>query len=258
VAAARGRACASFLCRARGAALLTCGALTLLVACGDGEPPATRTSTTVAPTSSVAAPSSTTLAPTTSTVPATRALSEGAEGDDVRAMQQRLLALGYWLNDPPGLFRSATRHAVVAFEKLHGLARDGVVTGAASHALSVASRPTPRTTAGRAIEIDRTRQVLLVVADGRVEWVFDTSTGRRGWATPLGHFAVYREIDGYRTSPLGVLYRPKYVVRGVAVHGYPSVPAYPASHGCIRVTNAAMDFLWATDAMRISTPVLIY
>jgi lipoprotein-anchoring transpeptidase ErfK/SrfK len=32
-----------------------------------------------------------------------------------------------------------------------------------------------------------------------------------------------------------VLYFPSYFLRGFAVHGYPSVPAYPASHGCVRI-----------------------
>jgi lipoprotein-anchoring transpeptidase ErfK/SrfK len=32
-----------------------------------------------------------------------------------------------------------------------------------------------------------------------------------------------------------VLWYPLYFLRGFAIHGYPSVPAYPASHGCVRV-----------------------
>jgi hypothetical protein len=66
---------------------------------------------------------------------------------------------------------------------------------------------------------------------------------------------VYYEVDEYDPGPLGVLYRPKYFIRGVAVHGYPNVPAVPASHGCVRVTNAAMDWLWASGVMAMGTPV---
>jgi len=50
------------------------------------------------------------------------------------------------------------------------------------------------------VEVDLTRQVLLLAVDGRVQWVFDTSTGRVPGTT-------------------------------VAIHGYPSVPPYPASRG---------------------------
>jgi lipoprotein-anchoring transpeptidase ErfK/SrfK len=90
------------------------------------------------------------------------------------------------------------------------------------------------------------------------QWVFDVSTGRVAGTTPRGEWNTYRAYDGYEHGPLGVLYRPRYVVGGVAVHGYPSVPAYPASHGCIRVINPAMDFLWDTDALSLGTTVVIY
>jgi len=69
---------------------------------------------------------------------------------------------------------------------------------------------------------------------------------------------VFRQVDGYDRSPLGVLYRPKYFYEGVAVHGYPSVPAYPASHGCVRVTDQAIDWLWSSGAMPIGTAVWVY
>jgi lipoprotein-anchoring transpeptidase ErfK/SrfK len=55
-----------------------------------------------------------------------------------------------------------------------------------------------------------------------------------------------------------VLYRPKYFTGGVAVHGFPDVPPYAASHGCVRVTNAAMDWLWATGRTPIGRPVWVY
>ena len=67
-----------------------------------------------------------------------------------------------------------------------------------------------------------------------------------------------REIDGYRHAPLGTLYRPKYFYHGIAFHGYPSVPPEPASHGCVRVTNAAMDWLWEHDRAPIGRTVRVY
>jgi len=97
-----------------------------------------------------------------------------------------------------------------------------------------------------------------VVADGRVLWVLDTSTGTVPGPTPRGHYTVYRQVDGYRVAPLGVLYRPKYFVGGVAVHGFARVPPYPASHGCVRVTNAAMDMLWTQGLMPIGSTVWVY
>jgi lipoprotein-anchoring transpeptidase ErfK/SrfK len=45
---------------------------------------------------------------------------------------------------------------------------------------------------------------------------------------------------------------------GIAVHGYTSVPTYPASHGCVRVSIAAMNLLWLGGRMGIGTRVNVY
>ena len=76
--------------------------------------------------------------------------------------------------------------------------------------LDSAVRPSPRSTdGGNRIEVDLKRQLLLVVADGNVRWVMDTSTGKVAGTTPTGHHRDYRQIDGYHKAPLGVLYRLK-------------------------------------------------
>jgi len=58
--------------------------------------------------------------------------------------------------------------------------------------------------------------------------------------------------------PLGDLYRPQYFNGGIAVHGLASVPAYPASHGCARVSLPGMSNLWAAGGMTVGTRVLVY
>jgi lipoprotein-anchoring transpeptidase ErfK/SrfK len=127
----------------------------------------------------------------------------------------------------------------------------------------------PREPAGDHVEIDLARQILLVVQGGQTTWVLNTSTGngeaypspRGGTAvatTPVGRFAVEREIDGLREAPLGTLYRPKYFKGGIAIHGAGEIPAHPASHGCARVTNAAMDLLWSSGVTGLGTLVLVY
>jgi hypothetical protein len=268
-----------------------------VVACGDaaqqtstGEaPPATTTApaSTAAPTSTTAPPATvppttstpaptappTTAAPTTTapppptTVPAETAsppttvspwLRQGASGDEVLALQHRLVELGYWLGRPDGDFGSNTHHAVVALQKVAGIARDGVVGPATLAALERGSRPAPRSEAGRVVEIDLAHQVLSIVRDGRVEHVFDSSTGRVPGTTPPGRWTITRQIDGLRHAELGLLYRPKYFHGGVAIHGYTSVPAHPASHGCVRVTYPAMDAIWALGLAPVSTPVWVY
>ena len=75
--------------------------------------------------------------------------------------------------------------------------------------------------------------------------------------TPSGKFKVTRQIDGERVGPLGALWRPKYFNAGIAIHGLNSVPPYPASHGCARVSNAAIDWIWATNQVPIGTSVTV-
>jgi lipoprotein-anchoring transpeptidase ErfK/SrfK len=80
----------------------------------------------------------------------------------------------------------------------------------------------------------------------------------RPGATPIGTWEITREIDAPHWSALGLLYRPKYFHGGVAIHGYTSVPPEPASHGCVRVTYAAMDFVWSSGSLPVGTPVWVY
>ena len=173
-------------------------------------------------------------------------------------LQARLLRLGYWLRDAPGTFGAATAHAVVAFEKATGFARDGIVDAAEFRKLRAANRNKSRSTAGHVFEVDLQRQLLLDVDNGRVAWVFDTSTGRIPGTTPSGNFHVYQQVDGWVHGTLGTLYRPKFFAGDVGIHGSPSIPPYPASHGCVRLFNAAMDWIWSSGDLPIGTAVWVY
>ena len=195
-------------------------------------------------------------APTPAPQPAL--LKLGSAGPEVRALEQRLQSLGYWVDKVDDRFESGTHHAVVALQKVAGLGRDGVVGPATKAALDAGTRPRAQVSGGHLIEIDLSRQVLMVVDNGTVSWIYDASTGKRAGTTPIGSHKVTRQIDGYRYAPLGTLYRPKYFYGGVAIHGYPSVPAWPASHGCVRVTYPAMDHLWATGVAPVGTTIKVY
>lgn len=231
------------------------------------------TSTTVAETTTTAPAETTTTPPpeTTTTLPpgpeADGTLELAESGDAVVALQQRLVELGYWMGEPDGTYGQLTRQAVMAFQKVEGLGRDGVAGPDTQARLAQAGRPAPK--GGDGIEIDLARQVLFVVEGGQVTWVVNTSTGSGEAyesstggtaiaATPPGRFQMQRHIDGLREAPLGTLYRPKYFNGGIAVHGSGSIPANPASHGCARVANGAMDMLWSTGAAEIGTSVWVY
>jgi lipoprotein-anchoring transpeptidase ErfK/SrfK len=156
-------------------------------------------------------------------------LALGAQGPAVHALEERLAELHYALERVDSTFDQDTFDAVVAFQKVNGLARTGAVTATDWRTLLRAGIPHVQTS-GDAIEVDKTRQVLFVVRNGEAQLVIPVSTGATG-NTPLGEFHVYRKVAGWDW----VLYFPSYFLRGFAVHGYPSVPAYPASHGCVRI-----------------------
>lgn len=187
-------------------------------------------------------------------------LAVGATGADVAMLQWRLAVRGFWQNDASGVFGQATRHAVVAYQKFYDLPRTGRVDAWTRISLALLDdHATPqRGREGRVIEVDLRRQVMVVSTDGVTNWVFDISSGKSSTKTPKGNFRIGRQIDAMRRSRLGTLWRPKYFTGGYALHGSPSVPAQPASHGCIRMTNAEINELWASGLAPIGTPVIVY
>jgi len=77
--------------------------------------------------------------------------------------------------------------------------------------------------------------------------------------TPSGTFNTYREYDVVRyEGDLGSLYRPKFIIGGVAIHGSPRIPNYPASHGCVRVANPVMDLIWRENLLPLRSTVWIH
>ncbi len=157
-------------------------------------------------------------------------LSFGDRGPSVRVLEARLAELHYALERVDGLYDSGTYEAVLAFQKVEGLERTGGVTPELWRRLTRARTPAARTPSGDHVEVDKTRQVLFLVRDGAVALVVHVSTGATG-NTPVGVWHVYRKVYGWSW----VLWYPSYFLRGFAIHGYPDVPAYPASHGCVRV-----------------------
>ncbi len=166
--------------------------------------------------------------------------------EELSEAEQRLSDLGYWTGPVDGLLDKASRQALIAFQKVEGRKRTGRLTSEDFTALRTAERPTPRETGAAHFEIDIARQVLFFVDEtGTVAKILPVSTGngraynengQKGVAhTPTGTFRVYQKINGWRRAPLGLLYYPNYIVKGYAIHGSPSVPTFPASHGCIRI-----------------------
>ncbi|WP_106817160.1 L,D-transpeptidase family protein [Janibacter massiliensis] len=186
-------------------------------------------------------------------------LRVGSRNQWVRKLQWRLYSHGYWLDRRyPGYFDTTTAQAVMAFQKMRGLTRDGICGPATWRALDSITRPVARTKSGSIIEVNKRRQVMIAVVNGRVAWVFNTSTGAPSTPTPVGRWRFQRAINGMDRSPLGTLWRPRYFYRGYAIHGSRSIPGYPASHGCARLHNKAIDFIWAHNLAPIGRQIWIY
>jgi hypothetical protein len=166
-------------------------------------------------------------------------LRVGSHGLAVLLLKERLRELRFALPRVDSGFGYGTYEAVLAFQKVYGLPRTGRVGPGLWRRLWRASVPRPRVPRGDYIEVDKGRQVLMEVRAGRVSRVVHVSTGATG-NTPVGTWRVYREVSGWDW----VLYHPMYFHRGFAIHGYPSVPTWPASHGCVRVP------LWIASSLR--------
>jgi peptidoglycan hydrolase-like protein with peptidoglycan-binding domain len=202
----------------------------------------------------------------------------GASPMAIGRVQQRLIDLGFWVQGVDGGYGRITSQAVMAFQKWKGLgSKSGNVDAATADALNTTlCRPTAGRASGDYFEVDRSKQIAMVVRGGKVLWAFNVSTGNGksydeedqknagnrviGVATtPLGDFKTYREHDvAVYEGDLGSLYRPKFVVGGVAVHGASNVPNYPASHGCIRVINPVMDLIWGQNLLPLKSAVWIH
>jgi peptidoglycan hydrolase-like protein with peptidoglycan-binding domain len=208
----------------------------------------------------------TTLAPTTTTTtglaqpaPATLpppppgGLKPGATGPVVATYQQRLMDLHFDPGGVDGHYGGDMAYAVTALQKLYGFSRNGRLGDAEAMALAGFTYPAPLAPNGEPnrTEIDVGKQVLTLYQNNQVRLITTTSTGSgehycytdkyrpvqvcENAFTPSGKYAYNRFVDGWDESPLGHLYNPYYFNGGIAVHGYTSVPASPASHGCVRI-----------------------
>lgn len=174
---------------------------------------------------------------------------------------------GYWITKVDNVKDSSTHHAIVAFQKVEGRKRTGILNMRELEAIQNSNRPNPVYVGAKHIEIDLKRQILFLVGENDfVTNILPVSTGngkayyekgiKKIAYTPRGTFKITRQIKGIRRAPLGILYHPNYFFNGVAIHGSNSIPFYPASHGCVRIPRfAAKKF---SDLVYVGMPVIVY
>jgi peptidoglycan hydrolase-like protein with peptidoglycan-binding domain len=241
-----------------------------VVAKPSGSAAATPAPTSAPPSQSASASPSApaSQSPSPTAPPSLVNLKMGSKGDAVTLLQQKLTALGYWTGQIDGNFGDVTQQAVFALQKAAGLSRSGTVTAETEAALTAGTRPTAKSTSGKLIEVDLAHGLLLFVNNGHVDYAINDSTGggyvyyqegqRDVAITPKGRFSTYRVVNGPDRSPLGLLIRPRYFYEGFAIHGDDYVPAQPVSHGCVRISEAAINWIWDNNLDPIGTTVWIY
>jgi peptidoglycan hydrolase-like protein with peptidoglycan-binding domain len=206
-----------------------------------------------------------------------RLLRYGDSGADVRTLQSRLRALHYDVGAKSSFYGWDMVHAVTAFQKVQGFHRDGVAYTKVWKALADPKRVHLKhpNSGSTEVEVNLTKQILTIAKNGKVWRILDTSTGG-GYSytgsdgnpavaiTPTGHFSIQYKQTGWQKSKLGELFYPSYFTNtGFAIHGEgdtnsgSNVPSYPASHGCVRITNSSV-LRYFYKIFTVGTPVWVY
>jgi lipoprotein-anchoring transpeptidase ErfK/SrfK len=182
-------------------------------------------------------------------------VAPGQSGAAVRLLQQELAALHYAV-PRSGRYDDATARAVIALRKLTNLARTAEANTVVFQRLAAGAGAFRVRYPGQGahFEGDLTHQVLAeILPGGRVRQIFEMSSGKPSTPTVIGNFRIYLKTFGVNEKGM---VDSNYFVGGYAIHGYPDVPTYPASHGCLRIPipNAAGVYAWA----QFGYPVDVY
>jgi hypothetical protein len=186
---------------------------------------------------------------------------------ELKEAERRLSEMGYLTGRVDGTIDGDTRVGLITFQKWEGRKVTGSLTRSELNAIRDANAPQPKDSGYKHVEVDLDRQVLLLIdSEGVVKTILPVSTGSgkhykekrmSGLAyTPRGRFRIYNKLSGWRRSPLGLLYYPNYFSDGLAIHGNPSVPHSPRSHGCVRIPMFAASAI--SRQLPVGTIVLIY
>src|SRR5258706_4469803 len=182
---------------------------------------------------------------------------------EVKEAEAHLSEMGYGT----GREGVSESNALIAFQKWEGRKVTGQLNRDEFDPIMSANAPSSKDSGYKHVEVDLDRQVLLLIdGEGAVKRILPVSTGsnrhysEKGMSglayTPRGRFRIYAKLSGWKKSPLGLLYYPNYFSDGLAIHGNPSVPPRPESHGCIRIPMSAAAEI--SKLLPIGTIVLIY
>lgn len=171
-----------------------------------------------------------------------------------RALRAALRFRGFHV--PGGTrFDSRMGESVIAFHKAYGLARTGTFEARDWRRLTRSAVEVRDRSAGLHIEVDKGRQILMQVRDGKPTMIIHVSTGRTG-NTPAGRHRIRWKGNWVPSLYDSMLYKSMAFQGAYAIHGYPSVPTVPASAGCVRVPMWIAATLYRRSP--VGTPVIVY
>ncbi|HWO47498.1 MAG TPA: L,D-transpeptidase, partial [Solirubrobacterales bacterium] len=159
-------------------------------------------------------------------------LHQGQCGDVVVGFKKAMRKMGYIANSG-SCFGGKTARGVLAYRKVNDMSRSmragaGLVKKAFSGKGGYEVR---HPGAGEHVEAPLSKQVLVFTKGDKPFAIYPISSGKSSTPTVTGHYEFIRQEPGYNSHGM---YYSFYFYGGYAVHGYESVPDYPASHGCLR------------------------
>ena len=243
------------------------------------------TTTTAAPTTTTTtAPTTTTLPPTTIIQPPWASLppvpggvvGPGSQGPEVQAYEQRMADIRFDPGPVDGIYDQKTAYAAQTLQKYAGGSPNGRITDADVFALNFFQFKDPMAAPPEAnrTEVDITGQTLTLYENYQPKLITTISSGSgenycyetprenptarvcEDANTPSGRFTYTEFRSGWDKSPLGQLYNPYYFNKGIAIHGYESVPTTPASHGCVRIPMHISEYFH--DLVSRGDPVYVF
>jgi hypothetical protein len=178
-------------------------------------------------------------------------LDPGDRNSRVRIFNRLLAKRGY-LTSNGKTYSAKTNLAVMAFRKVNGMSRSTKASSSIFRKLAAGggSFQLKHPGAGRHVEVDISDQVMALADNGEAQYTVPISSGASATPTIRGHYRFYSREPGFNS--LGMYYSV-YFKGGYAIHGYHSVPPYPASHGCVRnpLPQSVFIYNWVQLGMSI-------
>ena len=180
-------------------------------------------------------------------------LGPASRSSSVKLFNRLLAKQGYYTTHGRN-YSQKTGFAVMAFRKVNGMKRTfnaspgifrKLAEGRGAFHLKYPG-------AGKHVEVDISKQVMVLAKHGKPQYTFHVSTGAAVTPTIRGHYKFYMRQAGFNSHGM---YYSVYWHGGYAIHGYHSVPPYPASHGCVRnpIPESKFIYNWVSLGMSIYT-----